>query len=67
MAIVVAITCVILVPRYTVVETRLEAARFTSNAGIGEFVVDLAGIAVTGKTEAESWMGFLDFPRYDCV
>ena len=67
MALVVPLTCVLFVPRYAVVETRLETARFTRHAGIGDVVVDLAEIAVAGKTEAEAWMGFLGFPRCNRV
>lgn len=67
MDIIVAITGILLVPLCTVVETRLETARFTNNAGIGEVVVDLASITLTGNTEAEAWMGFLDLPRHNRV
>lgn len=45
----------------------MEAARFTGHAGISEVVVNLAGVAVAGKTEAEVGMGFLTFTSHDCV
>ena len=54
-------------PWYAMIETGFEAARFTSDAGIDEAAVDLAGVAVAGQTKAETWMSFLGFSPYDCV